>query len=200
MRDAPDTRDPTRPIGGIETLDAHDPLGRRCVHKRRVVEGDGHVRGPAARRAEEDQVAWRHVVLANRFTEAKLVADLSWKRDAVLPEDVLREAAAIEASEVGASVAIGHTEKAECGVDQSGMTAATERVERRDDPNDVRAAGHWKGARHTARARTRGHETAEGDRPNAFDSSISHDTRLSGSYRRQSGTQTDPLTDDRRVG
>ena len=63
---------------------------------------------PARRRRKEDQIARRQLIALDRFPGVVLILCGPRKRHAVVPEHVLREAAAIEPREIAAAVLVRH--------------------------------------------------------------------------------------------
>ena len=77
------------------------------MHEGVAAERNPDVRRAWRDRAEEEQVAHRDVLGLHRFPFPVLLLHIARQGDAVLPEDVLREAAAIEAVGIAPAVAIG---------------------------------------------------------------------------------------------
>ena len=77
------------------------------MHKRVVAERDAHMRRAARRRCEEDQIACLLRSGWNIRSRSKLLARVPRQAKADAGEHPLREAAAVETSRVGSTVAVG---------------------------------------------------------------------------------------------
>jgi hypothetical protein len=78
-----------------------------------AADGDGDVRRPRRADREKQKIARFDVVRVDGSALGELIADRAREGKPVLPEDVLCKAAAVEAPQVGAPVAIVHTAQLE---------------------------------------------------------------------------------------
>ena len=86
------------PVARAQMLDAHHPRRTRRVHELIAADRDRDVRRTRIGGREEQDVAGREILSRDRFPHPILFADLARQRQPVLREDVLREAAAVEAA------------------------------------------------------------------------------------------------------
>src|SRR5262249_42518971 len=88
-------------------FDAHDAGAARRVDELVAADSNRHMRRTRIGGREEDHVAGDEIAGLHRLSNPELIADLARQRHAVLREDVLREAAAIEsAARIGSAVAV----------------------------------------------------------------------------------------------
>src|SRR5437762_12837384 len=97
---------------------ADDAARTRGVDELVAADRDAHMRRPWIRRREEQDVARREILGPHRIPRTKLIAHVARQRDAVLREDVLREAAAVEAGGIGAAVAVRRAAQRQRGAGQ----------------------------------------------------------------------------------
>ena len=87
-------------------LNAHDAGRARRVDELVAADRDCDVRRFGTGRREEDDIARREVLRLHRFPDPKLLAYRARQRHAVLREDVLGEAAAVEALGIAAAIQV----------------------------------------------------------------------------------------------
>src|SRR5438105_4159359 len=98
-----------RPVARAEMLDAHDARRAGRVHELVAADRDADVRRSRIGRREEDDVSRDETIGLHRFPYTILIAHLARQADAVLREDVLREAAAVEPARIAAAVSVRRT-------------------------------------------------------------------------------------------
>jgi hypothetical protein len=74
-----------------------------------AAERNRHMSRPRGDRTEEEQISARETVRRDRLARFELFDDGSREGDSVLSENVLREAAAVEAGWIGTAVAVGRS-------------------------------------------------------------------------------------------
>src|ERR1700676_4416463 len=113
--DAPGADKTRRPVARAEALDADDAGRARCVYEFVAANRDPDVRGARLGRREENQIARLEILGPEFFSNPELLPDPPREGDAVLREDVSREAAAVEATGTVAAVAVGLAPQAQGG-------------------------------------------------------------------------------------
>ena len=108
-----------RPVARADALDAHHARRARRVDELVAADRDRDVRWrPGAVVVKKIRSPGASSSGFTDLPDSKLIAHLARQRHAVLREDVLREAAAVEPGRVGAAVAIGRAAQRERGADQ----------------------------------------------------------------------------------
>src|SRR6478672_13409002 len=97
---------------------------------------DADVRGAAAHRLEEHQIARLHVTKSHLLALPVLLPDFARQQHAMLREHPLHEPAAIEPGRIASTIAVWHTPQHHRGFDDEG--------------------GRWRRKRHSARRRSSG--------------------------------------------
>src|ERR1700681_4614155 len=113
--DAPGADKTRRPVARAEALDADDAGRTRRVNEFVAANRDPDVRGARIGRREENQIARLEILRPDLASSPELLPDPPRERDAVLPEDVPREAAAVEATGTVAAFAVGLAPQAQRG-------------------------------------------------------------------------------------